>query len=193
MGTAAHMRGSRDNERTLRTLIDEHQPAVRAAVALIEHDERDVDEITSATFQLAWERLDEIAELDHKALRTWLVRTAVRKAKNLRRAGMRQRKHEDENKQQIRVQSRFDEWNDPTSEAIVTTVDWETAFGRLGPRHRQALKLEALDIDREQIAERLNIASLGALRMLLKRARDALHGAYQELLSDSPDDEGGAR
>ena len=67
---------TQDRERLLRGLMDSHGGAVRIIVARHEHDQTEAEEVWSDVFQLAYERIQDVANLPESQQRSWLLRTA---------------------------------------------------------------------------------------------------------------------
>jgi RNA polymerase sigma factor (sigma-70 family) len=162
---------SQDGERLLRSLMDSHGGAVRVIVARYEHDRAEAEEVWSDVFQLAYERIMDVARLPEGHQRSWLLRTARYLIANRGRRNATRRRTLDQLRRQPlpMAPSAEDDFVSfvEDEEARRTSDVVRTALLGMRFEHRQILILHALGNNGPSIARQLGITKEAARKRLM--------------------------
>ena len=179
-----------DRERLLRGLMDSHGGAVRVIVARHEHDQTEAEEVWSDVFQLAYERIQDVANLPESQQRSWLLRTARFLTANRGRRNATRRRTLDQLRHQplSMVPSAEDVFVSfvESDEAQKTSELVREALLGLRFEHRQILILHALGNNGPSIARQLGITH-DAARKRLMMARAEFRRMHPEPVQAYPE------
>ena len=180
---AAETRVVSNEEQLLRQLMDVHGRVVRIALARREYNRQDVEELWGDVFELAFERIAEIAGLPESLQRTWLIRTAnFLTANHGRRSATRRRTFARLRREPLQIQPSAQEEFDTRAEIGESERRSEAiriTLSSLHVAHREVLVLHALGYDGPGIADQLGISAVAARKRLM-RARVAFRLAFDE-------------
>jgi DNA-directed RNA polymerase specialized sigma24 family protein len=170
--------GGGDGDR-LRCLVDAHGRTVEALLSALERDASIREELWADVFGLAYQRLDDLEELETVKVRGWLLRTARNLTANAaRRAQSRRRMLETWSREPIAAAaSAEDEFFGVAAAPVADAARIRSAWVTLDEGHRAVLRLDALGFKGPRIAEELGVSHQAA-RSRLMRARAAFLQAY---------------
>jgi RNA polymerase sigma factor (sigma-70 family) len=180
---------SQDREGLLRSLMDLHGGAVQVVVARFEHDRAEAEEVWSDVFELAYERLHEVADLTESQQRSWLLRTARFLLANRGRRNATRRRAFDRLRQEPlpmapSAEEEFVSFVDGDEQQQASNVVREALLG-LRFEYRQVLILHALGNNGPSIARQLGI-SHDAVRKRLMLARAEFRRVHPEPVEPDP-------
>ena len=174
---------SRDREGLLRGLMDLHGGTVRVIVARFEHDPAEAEEAWSDVFQLAYDRIHDVADLAEAQQRSWLLRTARFLVANRGRRNATRRRALDRLRQEPlsmapSAEDQFVTVVEDDEERQSADLVREALLG-LRFEYRQILILHALGHNGPSIARQLGI-SHDAVRKRLMMARTEFRRVHPE-------------
>jgi len=177
----------RDPNAALHELVDAHGAAVDSLLRGLEADRTAREDLWSEVFTVAYRRIDDVAHLDERQARAWLI-TVTRNvtANHARRATTRRRT--------LEQLSREPALREPSAEAeyLAAIPDGQrdrrisAAWHSLPHAHREVLALDANGLRGPDIALTLDISHQAA-RSRLMRARRAFLTAFQTCGATSHD------